>query len=431
MTERRLKILTDAGFPFSVNEVRQQVKKEAAYQDQVSFDAKPWLEKYKDFLFYIASHGNKGFESLQKSNPILAAWVSKQGGVSPPPDTAPAVKEKDEETMNNLEAKEQESLMEAAHYFLLCQNNKAKSGKDIESSTLSKDEPSSWDDQFGNIAAWYIKHGSFAPKGMPSRMKKFVSKQQEQYRLFTSGLQSELTSERVLKLDDICFPFDKTISKDSRDDDATTIPRRNRSWEEYRLDLAMNYVRKGTYDSNSLDDVDLRRWTIEQKRQHKLYLAGKQTTLSLDQIQKLVDIKLVAKRPKPGVKSWPEFCCDLVVFRIHFGTFDVTRAHVVSKGRLANQCTHSNALKSLQEWVLKLRGHYCESSKTVSTNEDLSQEQKAKLDTVEFPWTGSWSTNEEAFAMVSFPPEEHLETNASMTHLKSSLFGMTLEMQHL
>ncbi|KAL7555179.1 hypothetical protein ACHAWF_018989 [Thalassiosira exigua] len=47
MTERRVKILTDAGFPFSVNEVRQKVKIEAAEQDRVLFDAKSWLEKFK------------------------------------------------------------------------------------------------------------------------------------------------------------------------------------------------------------------------------------------------------------------------------------------------------------------------------------------------------------------------------------------------
>ena len=69
MTERRLKILTDAGFPFSVNEVRQQVKKEAAYQDQVTFDAKPWLEKYKDFLSTSLHTETKVSNPCKKSTP--------------------------------------------------------------------------------------------------------------------------------------------------------------------------------------------------------------------------------------------------------------------------------------------------------------------------------------------------------------------------
>ena len=55
MTERRLKILTDAGFPFSVE---KKAKKDAKHQDKAVFDAKPWLEKYKDFLLYIAAHGS-------------------------------------------------------------------------------------------------------------------------------------------------------------------------------------------------------------------------------------------------------------------------------------------------------------------------------------------------------------------------------------
>eukprot|EP00986_Skeletonema_menzelii_P011612 scaffold6046_cov158-Skeletonema_menzelii.AAC.16 len=46
LTERRLKILMDAGFSFSgVNETRQKETKEASQQDRVAFDDKPWLEK--------------------------------------------------------------------------------------------------------------------------------------------------------------------------------------------------------------------------------------------------------------------------------------------------------------------------------------------------------------------------------------------------
>jgi hypothetical protein len=57
MTERRLKILTDAGFPFSSKEVIQKRKEEATQQDIDLFYAKPWIEKYKDLLLHIAKHG--------------------------------------------------------------------------------------------------------------------------------------------------------------------------------------------------------------------------------------------------------------------------------------------------------------------------------------------------------------------------------------
>jgi len=311
--------------------------------------------------------------------------------------------------------------------FLLLRN------KHIEPSSVIKEELS-WDDQFGNLAAWYIKNGTYAPKGMPLKMKKFVSRQQENHRLFTSGLGSELTSERIEKLEDIRFQFDKLTSKEPRDD-VTTATRRSRSWEEYRLDLAIAFIQKGTYDSNALDDIELRRWASEQKRQHKLYLAGKHTTLTFPQIQKLIDIKFISKRPKQ--MSWIENCADLMAFRIQFGTFDVASAHVVtnSKGRSANPCPNSTVLKSLQELVAKLRGHYCNSSESISTNDELTQDQKAKLDSVGFPWTGSWASSGELSNKVSCSLKQQEETrvladtNTSNAPIKSNLFGMTLEIQ--
>jgi len=425
LTERRLKILTDAGFPFSVN--RQKVKKEAAHQDKVLFDAKPWLEKYKDFLLYIATHGS--LEVLAKTNPFLAEWYAKQGRGHSLSGNASTVNEMD-----------RNELLEAAHFFLFSLSNKGNimllHDKNVEPTAVIKEE-SSWDDQFGNLAIHFIKHGTYLPRGMPSKMKKFVSNTLQQHRLFTSGITSELTSERIEKLEDINFPFDKASMKEPRDED-TTASRRNRSWEEFRLDLAICYIQKGNFDSNSLVDVELRRWAAEQKRQHKLYLAGKQTTVTFDQIQKLVDIRFISKRPKQ--KSWVENCADLMAFRIQFGTFDVASAHVVittkgmpSKGRLANPCTNNTALKNLQEWVVKLRGHYCESSKSFSTNDEFSQEHKMKLDSVGFPWTGSWAISRElpdnaTCDVKQQDKTDNAELNSSVAPIKSNLFGVTLEM---
>jgi hypothetical protein len=434
MTERRLKILTDADFPFSVNEIRQKVKKEAAHQDRVVFDAKSWIEKFKDFLLYIAgleSHGS--LESLQKTHPYLAEWVAKQGEECASSDGATSSEEMDD-VQGNLDPNDRVALMKAAKFLLFCQINKSNvlllHEKTVEPSSTIKEESTSWDDQFGNLAAWYIKHGSYASKGMPSKMKKFVSRQQEQHRLFTSGLNSELTSERVEKLEDICFPVDRAISKEPLADDTASL-RRNRSWEEYRLELAIVYIQKGNYDA---DDVDLRRWAAEQKRQYKLYLAGKQSSLTFAQIQKLMDIKFVSKRPKQ--KSWYENCADLMAFRIQFGNFNVASAHVVpnSKGRSVYSCYNSTPLKTLQEWVIKLRGHNCESSKLAETNDELTQEQKIKLDSVGFTWHGSWASGEELFTkeLCLFKQQEKTDLSPAdgsigIATIKSNLFGMTLE----
>lgn len=453
MTDRRLKILTDAGFPFSVKKVKKEAAKEAAHD----FGAKPWLEKYKDFLLFIATHGS--LESLHKSKSFLAEWAAKQREEYPSLGGATAVQDR-EEIQSNVESIERAALMDAAHFFVYSQNIKANTlppdKNNVEPSSVIKEE-SSWDDQFGNLAAWYIKHGSYGttslatlqrgtsnmdhfykvipPKGMPSKMKKFLSRQLEQHRLFTSGAVSELTSERIEKLEDIRFPFDKPAAKEPREDD-TVAPKRNRSWEEYRLDLAIAYIQKGTYDASSLDDVELRRWATEQKRQHKLYLAGKQTSLTFPQIQKLMDIKFIAKRPKQ--KSWTENCADLMAFRIQFGTFDVSSAHVVtiSKGRSANPCTsNSTALKNLQEWVVKLREHYSDASKSVEVNDELTQDQLLKLVSVGFPWSGPCASRGELLKVsCSLKQQEKTdvpaEISTSIAPIRSNLFGMTLEIMH-
>ena len=120
MTERRLKILTDAGFPFSATEDNQQQeknedKKIQQQEDKVKFDAKPWMEKYKELLLYIATHGS--LDSLQASNPLLAEWEASQR--APTDNTTASSKEKDDEYVMS----KQKELMSAARLFLSLQGS--------------------------------------------------------------------------------------------------------------------------------------------------------------------------------------------------------------------------------------------------------------------------------------------------------------------
>ena len=147
-----------------------------------------------------------------------------------------------------------------------------------------------------------------------------------------------------------------------------------------------------------------------------------------------MDIKFIAKRPKQ--KSWYENCADLMAFRIQLGNFDVASAHVVpnSKGRSINSCSNTTPLKTLQEWVIKLRGHYHESTKFVEINDELTHEQKMKLDSVGFTWSAPWASGEELFTKESCLVKQQEKTDFTpadgsigIATIKSNLFGMTLE----
>eukprot|EP00804_Cyclotella_cryptica_P031119 CCRYP_011732-RA/>CCRYP_011732-RA protein AED:0.03 eAED:0.03 QI:459/1/1/1/0.66/0.5/4/77/1122 len=376
MTERRLKILTEAGFPFSSKEVIQKRKEEATQQDIDVFDAKPWIEKYKDLLLHIAKNGC--IDSLQKNNSLLWEWVVKQReGISC------SGCDSDVGDLTDFIEKERVALMTVADTFASSRANRTNLAVLTDNSheppcASSNREDLSWECQFGSLAAWYIKYGTYSNKGMPPKLKKFMCKQQEQHRLLLSGAKSELTSDRIQKLNDIYFPFDKSTSRDSSGDDIAAS-RRNRSWEEYRVDLAISYIQKGNYDMQAIDDIELRRWAIHQKSQHKLYLAGKQSSLSYSQIQRLIDIKFISKRPKQW--SWPELCGDLLAFRIQFGNFDVASASVVhtSKAKSPSPGIISTSLKNIQDLVTKLR----------IARDDLTQEQIMKLSSANFPWSGN------------------------------------------
>ncbi len=124
MTERRLRILTDAEFPFSVNESRQKVKKEAAHQDRVVFDAKPWIEKFKDFLLFIAANDHGNLESLQKANPYLAEWAATLGEASTTMDDATDVVRDNDGILSSSELYDHNALINAAKFFVFCQINK-------------------------------------------------------------------------------------------------------------------------------------------------------------------------------------------------------------------------------------------------------------------------------------------------------------------
>ena len=133
MTERRLKILTDAGFPFSASEDNQQQQQQQQQQeknedekiqqeeDKVKFDAKPWMGKYKELLLHIATHGS--LDSLQISNPLLAEWEASQR--APTDSTSASSKEKDDENAMNKE----KELMSAARLFLSLQGSSNSSSQ--------------------------------------------------------------------------------------------------------------------------------------------------------------------------------------------------------------------------------------------------------------------------------------------------------------
>jgi len=120
LTERRLKILTDAGFPFSASEDNQQQGKNEnekiqQQEDKVKFDTKPWIEKYKELLLHIATHGS--LDSLQASNPLLAEWEASQRASTS--STTASSNEKDDENVMNKE----KELMSAARLFLSLQSS--------------------------------------------------------------------------------------------------------------------------------------------------------------------------------------------------------------------------------------------------------------------------------------------------------------------
>ena len=126
MTERRLKILTDAGFPFSATEDNQQQEKnedkKIQQEEEVKFDAKPWMEKYKELLLHIATHGS--IDSLQTINPLLAKWEASQR-VTPTDNTTAGSKEKGDEYVMSKE----KELMSAARLFLSLQGSSNSSNQ--------------------------------------------------------------------------------------------------------------------------------------------------------------------------------------------------------------------------------------------------------------------------------------------------------------
>ena len=127
MTERRLKILTDAGFPFSATEDNQQQQEKnedekiQPEEDKVKFDTKPWLEKYIELLLHIATHGS--LDSLQASNPLLAQWEASQRASTD--GTTAGSKEKHDENVMNKE----KELMSAVRLFLSLQGRSDSSSQ--------------------------------------------------------------------------------------------------------------------------------------------------------------------------------------------------------------------------------------------------------------------------------------------------------------
>jgi len=139
-----------------------------------------------------------------------------------------------------------------------------------------------WNVRFGELIEYKQKHGNCLVSTHDKSNKqlgKWVSHQRTQYRLLRQGKTSQMTTERIGKLEDIGFVWN-------------ACPGRSNTWN-LKFDELMEYKWKRgdcnvprEYEPNKQLGI----WVNEQRAQYHLFQQGKCSTMTIERIAKLAMI---------------------------------------------------------------------------------------------------------------------------------------------
>ena len=146
-----------------------------------SYQAEQWNESYADLCFFLDKHGHCQVPHTYSDNPALARWVKRQ-----------------------------------RYQYRLKQEGKPSTMSDERIAALEKigfvwdSHGSTWDERLNELEAFKAKHGNC---NVPScflenpRLATWVKCQRRQYKLFCQGKPSNITLERIEKLQGLGFEW--------------------------------------------------------------------------------------------------------------------------------------------------------------------------------------------------------------------------------
>eukprot|EP00986_Skeletonema_menzelii_P010145 scaffold4810_cov98-Skeletonema_menzelii.AAC.1 len=129
---------------------------------------------------------------------------------------------------------------------------------------------SAWEDHLAELEVFKRENGHCTVPRSGGALGRWVHSQRVQYKLFRAGKQSQITEDRIRKLEQLGFTWDAKSS----------------AWEDHLAELEV-FKRENGHCTVPRSGGALGRWVHTQRVQYKLFRAGKQSQITEDRIRKL------------------------------------------------------------------------------------------------------------------------------------------------
>jgi len=225
-----------------------------------------WNRRYGELIEYKQKHGHCNVPQSYKQNKQLGSWVHVQ--------------------------RKQHRLLQKGKYSTMTGERIAKLeaiGFVWDASYLAASNPDNdtWHQRCKELTDYKNEHGNcLVPKGYEpnKQLGRWVTRQRKQYRFLQEGKQSQMTDERITKLEEIGFVWDASCLHGGQPNN-DTWNQRHKEMIEYKHKHRDCNVPQG-YKANK----QLGMWVSKQRQQYRFLQEGKQSAMTEERIAKLEEI---------------------------------------------------------------------------------------------------------------------------------------------
>mmetsp|Transcript_14398 Transcript_14398/g.22483 ORF Transcript_14398/g.22483 Transcript_14398/m.22483 type:complete len:604 (-) Transcript_14398:90-1901(-) len=241
-------------------------------------------------------------------------------------------------------------------------------------STRGRPSAVSWDTRFFELTLYKAQKGTckVSLTTNPS-LHRWVASQRKHYRLFMAGDSSQLTQEKIDKLQSIGFEF---ITERQQQIQNKQQQQRNYSWDEW-LDLLQQFKDKhGHTNVPQKNEAGLGLWVAKQRQTFKLWQAGKPSPMTPERVAGLTELGFIFESQAPKT-PWKVRFAELQSFKEEQGH---TRVQVRGKKHDGENSSYSQ----LGKWVEHQRTQY--KLRSEGKQSAMNAERIDLLEAIGFEW---------------------------------------------
>lgn len=351
---------------------------------------KSWNKMYNRLIKYRKNHGT--YRVSKDVDNELAKWIAYQG-----------------RSYNSFKKNESTTTFSERRFTVLNPQRIQKLqdlGFEFRAKDSAEDKANAkWEQRYEELKQFKLDHGDCdLINHSTETLHKWAQTQRDQYANLREGTTSTLTMQRIQKLNDVGFKWEKKMHK------TYTFEERLAQLKNFKENHGHCKVPR---HQTGLDGLDS--WTQGIRAKRKAMLKGDQTNLTEEQVQTLDEMGFLWEVIKPGqrqpIKSWEERLKDLINYKEEHDTTQVPQS-----------------VPGLGLWVRKNRAHYRLMKK--GRRSEMTQERALKLAEIGFAFEVTPRKSLASPPEEDIPPVEDVESAVPMPVLHPNGLDVVDNVQH-